>query len=41
MNRLIAAHRLRPRSITILADYDSLADNVVEIDPGLEPPQAP
>jgi hypothetical protein len=37
-NRLIADRRLRPRSITILADYDSLGDNVVDIDTGPQPP---
>ena len=35
VGRLIAAGGLRPRTITILADYDSLGDNVVEIDPGV------
>ena len=32
VNRLIADCGLRPRTITILADYDSLGDNVVDID---------
>ena len=32
VNRLIADRGLRPRTITILADYDSLGDNVVDID---------
>ena len=34
VGRLIDAHRLKPRTITVLADYDSIADNFVEIDPG-------
>ena len=41
VNRLIAPRELRPRTITILADYDSLGDNVVEIDPGMPPPPGP
>ncbi len=38
VNRLIADRGLRPRTITILADYDSLGDNVVDIDAPPAPP---
>ena len=38
VGRLIDAQQLKPRTITVLADYDSIADNFVEIDPGTAVP---
>jgi hypothetical protein len=38
--RLIKAHQLQPRTMTILADYDSLGDNFVDIEGEAEPAAA-